>query len=220
MEDDETVELGGLKVPSQFKTRWDELIAKNKELKTQLFEAKTTIEESAGKTAPELETSKGRIAELEAQVKGFERSSVLGPDNVADNADLNDYLDYQYGKLTAAEGETKPSFGDWYKEAKVKNPLIAAAVGAAKVAVEAPAEGAGKPKAGEGAPVKVKASTAPTEAPVAPAPKASAAPPRTIAGKAPGVTDSAYDAGSIAGLDPASFKANKAEIRKQLFGGS
>lgn len=207
MEDDtEMVDLGGIKVPKAFKERWDELIGKNKELKNQLFEAKTSLQEKETATNPELETAKARILELEGVVAKSEHSRTLAADGVDGDEELYDYLQYQYGKVTPEEGKEKPSFGDWYKDAKTKSSVIKSAVEAAAASKTQASGDPKKPAA------KVDPKAPETKS------KVVATTTKTVPEKKPAASEVGMDADSISGMDPATFKANKAALRKQLFG--
>lgn len=210
MEDDtELVDLGGIKVPKAFKERWDELIGKNKELKNQLFEAKTSLQEKETAANPELEKAQARIAELEGVVAKSEHSRTLAADGVDGDEDLYEYLQYQYGKVTPEEGKEKPAFGDWYKDAKTKSSVIKAAVEAAASAKAQPPEGVkpgAKPTAG------AKPGTAPAPE------KKTVVSTKTVPEKKPSSSEVGVDAEAISSMDTATWKANKANIRKQLFG--
>lgn len=197
-DENETVDIGGIAVPKQFKERWDELIGKNKELKNQLFEAKTTLQEAASAKNPELEKATKRIQELEGTLAKAEHSRVLAADGVDGDDDLYDYLQYKFGKVTAEEGKEKPGFVDWFKDAKTKDTGIQAALKAANASRSADT-GAG---AGD------------VEAP----PKVKPQPPKMVPERKPGAGDSAMDAASIVNMDAATFTANRANIRKQMFG--
>lgn len=214
MEENETVEIGGVKVPKQFADRWNELIANNRKMKADLLEAnaKVTAAEQEVSTAgaKALEKANARISELEGQIAESAWSLALAEDGIGEDADTVDYLKYQYGKVTPEEGKEKPAVKDWYSTIRETNPVVKAAKSAkatdAAAAKKAAAgtnvtAGAGA-AAGTGtaaAPKKITASTA--------------APPRQIA-----ATEGAVTAESLTKMDVSTFAANKEQLRKQLFG--
>lgn len=180
--------IGDIDVPLALKQRWDELVSRNKALKAAVVEAKA----AAATVAPELTAAKARIAELEGTMTKAEHARAMAADGVQVDDDLYEYLQYQYGKHTPAEGEDKPDFMAWYATAKESNGVLRAAVAAG-----------GKP------------ATAPT---AAQAPKP--APAKTLPPKLPTAAAATFDADNIASLgnDPAAWKANKANVRRALFG--
>jgi len=214
MEDDETmVDLGGIKVPPALKARFDELIAKQKELKAQLFESKTALQEyetAAKAPSAELTAALARVSELEAAASKGEHTRILAADGLDADEELYDYLQMQYGKVTPAEGEgkEKASFTDWYAGAKTTSSVIRAAVANA-AASKAASAGAGE--AAPSRPAGVKVTTAP---------KVVATPSKVIPAKTPGPSEVGMDASAMSKLSPESWKANREAFRKSLFGGS
>lgn len=214
--EDETVEIGGVKVPKAFADRWKELLTVNKQLKGQLQESQASLvlaqEEAATGSTKELEKATLRIKELETELEGSAWTSALSEDGLHEDADTLDYLQYQYGKVTPAEGEAKPSVKDWYGTFKEKSTVVQAAKKVAATARKTASAGDTAPDKAEGAPAKggtapangtkVQASTRPV-------------PPKTtpIPSDAGGL-----DANGLAGLDPRDFAANRQTLRKQLFG--
>lgn len=201
MEENETVELGAEQVPAAFKKRWDELIAQNKSLKTTVFEAQTEVkdirlklEASATAPNPELESAQARIKELEGTITKSEHNTVLAGDGISEeDAELYDYVQYQFGKVEVVEGQEKPKFSDWYTSAKESNKVIAAAINAKKQTVTP----------GKEAPKKVEPKLAP----------------KTVPSKNPANgSEHAFKAEDISNMDPKTFAANKEVLRKQLFG--
>ena len=183
----ETVKLGGVDVPVAFQARWNELIGKNTALKAQLLEAQAAPADGG----PALLEAQARIQELEATVARSEHSRALAADGVDGDDDLYEYLQFQYGKVQAPEGEERPSFVDWYTGAKGTNRVLQSALQAA----------------GKGAPA------APPKA-AAPKPQ----PPKVAPERKPASTDNTFSAETIGSLDLATWKANKEAIRKSLFG--
>jgi hypothetical protein len=201
MEDNETVELGGIQVPKAFKERWDELIASNKALKAQVLEAVTEVKEAkqaaeAASTAPnsDLEAAKARIAELESGIAKAEHAAILGADSMSEeDAEFYDYVQYQYSKVTPEEGKDKPSFKDWYGEAKTTNKVIVAAI---------------KEKAGSN-----------VETPLNPLKKEPKLAPRQLPSKtSTSGQEHVFDAEAISRMDAKTFKANQDAIKKQMSG--
>jgi len=181
--------IGDIEVPLALKQRWDELVSSNKALKAAVVEAKA----AAATVAPELTAAKARIAELEGTMTKAEHARAMAADGVQVDDDLYEYLQYQYGKHAPAEGEEKPDFMGWYATAKESNGVLRAAIAAG-----------GKPAAA-------------TEAA---APVAKPAPAKTLPPKVPTAGAATFDADNIASLgnDPAAWKANKANVRRALFG--
>lgn len=85
-----------------------------------------------------------KITELESSLRRTTNRSLLLADKIPEDGmdDLLEYLDYQYGKVSADEGSAKPEFSDWYKEARKTNKVLRAAmkpsVAAAAVTEDAP----------------------------------------------------------------------------------
>jgi hypothetical protein len=85
-----------------------------------------------------------KITELESSLRRTTNRSLLLADKIPEDGmdDLLEYLDYQYGKVSADEGNAKPEFSDWYKEARKTNKVLRAAmkpsVAAAAVTEDAP----------------------------------------------------------------------------------
>jgi hypothetical protein len=94
-----------------------------------------------------------RITELESSLRRTTNRSLLLADKIPEYGmdDLLEYLDYQYSKLEAGDGGTKPEFGDWYKEARKSNKVLRAAM-KPSVAARAAAE----TDDGEAAPVEAE----------------------------------------------------------------
>jgi len=181
--------IGDIEVPLALKQRWDELVSSNKALKAAVVEAKA----AAATVAPELTAAKARIAELEGTMTKAEHARAMAADGVQVDDDLYEYLQYQYGKHAPAEGEEKPDFMGWYATAKESNGVLRAAIAAG-----------GKPAAAAEAAAQV----------------AKPAPAKTLPPKVPTAGAATFDADNIASLgnDPAAWKANKANVRRALFG--
>lgn len=210
MDEIETVEIGGVKVPKAFADRWKELLTANKQLKGQLQESQAALtlaqEEAATGSSKELEKATARIKDLETELEGSAWTSALSEDGLHEDADTLDYLQYQYGKVTPAEGEAKPSVKDWYGTFKEKSTVVQAAkkVAAAAKKTAVSEDGAPVPPPKNGTPQKVTASAGTKPVP----PKTTPIP--ADAGN--------IDVSSIAGMDPRDFAANRSTLRKQLFG--
>lgn len=207
----ETVTIGGVSVPKQFSERWNELLAANKKLKSSLQESQANLvlaqEEAASGATAELAKAQTRIAELEGAAEQAGWSSALQADGLDGDADVLDYLQYQYGKVTPAEGETKPSVKDWYQGVREKNPVVQAAAKAAQAATATDKKGetsttTPKKEKEPATPGKIQVSTRPVV-------------PKTI----PADT-AAISAENLVKMDVRDFAANKDNLRKQLFGGS
>jgi hypothetical protein len=195
------VDLGTESVPAAFKKRWDELIAQNKTLKASTFEAQAEIKAAKEAKNPELEAARLRISELESSISKAEHASILGADSMSEeDTEFYDYVQYQYSKVTAEEGQEKPTFGDWYSGAKESNRVIAAAI---------------KEKKGSAETTTIKAST--KEKPVVVvAPKVA---PKTVPARTSNDgSENVFDATTIGSMDPATFKKNQEMIRKSLLG--
>lgn len=117
------------------------LIRERNAARSDLQEARAQIAElteqaSAIKAEAERAASAGR-AELEAKLtameaqlrRGANRELLLADKIPADQMeDLLEYLDYQYSRIPADEGQTRPEFKDWYAEARKNNKVLRAAM--------------------------------------------------------------------------------------------
>ena len=190
------VDLGTESVPAAFKKRWDELISQNKTLKASVFEAQSEMKASKEAKNPELEAARLRIAELETSISKAEHASVLGADSMSEeDTEFYDYVQYQYSKVPQEEGMAKPTFSEWYTGAKESNRVIAAAIKEKRAGSES---------------VDLKQKV------VVPNPKVA---PKTIPAKTSGDgSENVFDATTIGGMDPTTFKKNREMIRKSLLG--
>ena len=180
------------------------------EARAELAEAKEAL--VTGKTATDaaVAAAKGELAakvtELEGQIRRGKNRELLLADKIPeDQMDaVLEYLDYQHGKATPAEGQTEPpEFADWYKEARKTNVVLRAAM---KPSVRAGADG--EQVADPADPPAVKPPKVPAVIP----PKAAIIPPK------PGATSTMPDLSKVKMGTP-EWTAAKAALKKIAMGG-
>lgn len=195
------------------------------EAKAEIAELTEAVTTAKAATDAAVSAAKGeaatRIAELETKLRlGTNRELLLADKIPADQLDeMLDYLDYQFSKAKPAEGQTeKPSFADWYAEARKTNKVLRAAM---KPSVREAAAGAAT--GDEADPAKAAADKAAADAAAAEAAKKKV--PAVIPPKGNLIPPKAGDTG--AGLPDMSkikigtpeYAAAKEKARKLAFAG-
>jgi len=158
---------------SEAETRIQQLITERNAARSDLQEARAeiaTLTEAGAATKGATETAvnaaraemQARITELEGSLRRTTNRSLLLADKIPEDGmdDLLEYLDYQYSKLEAGDGGTKPEFGDWYKEARKGNKVLRAAMKPSVAARAAETDD------GEAAPVELAKATPAARAPI------------------------------------------------------
>jgi len=202
---------------SEAEARIQQLITERNAARSDLQEARAEIASlteagAATKGATESAVAAARaemqskITELESSLRRTTNRSLLLADKIPEDGmdDLLEYLDYQYSKLEAGDGGTKPEFSDWYKTARRDNKVLRAAM---KPSVAARAA---EPDDGEAAPVELAKAT-----PAAPARAAIPAKPSVIPVK-PGDTGKEIDISKLK-HGTAEFAAAKARLKAIAF---
>jgi hypothetical protein len=201
---------------NEAESRIQQLITERNAARSDLQEARAEIATlteagSASKGATETAVNaaraemQARITELEGSLRRTTNRSLLLADKIPEDGmdDLLEYLDYQYSKLEAGDGGTKPEFGDWYKTARRDNKVLRAAMKPSVAARAAETDD------GEAAPVEL----APKAAPAARAPIP--AKPNVIPVK-PGDTGKEIDISKLK-HGTAEFAAAKARLKAIAF---
>jgi len=147
---------------NEAESRIQQLITERNAARSDLQEARAEIAsltEAGAATKGATETAvnaaraemQSRITELEGSLRRTTNRSLLLADKIPEDGmdDLLEYLDYQYSKLEAGDGGTKPEFGDWYKTARRDNKVLRAAMKPSVAAKAAEADD------GEAAPVEL-----------------------------------------------------------------
>jgi hypothetical protein len=202
--------------PNEAEARIQQLITERNAARSDLQEARAeiaTLTEAGAATKGATETAvnaaraemQSRITELESTLRRTTNRSLLLADKIPEDGmdDLLEYLDYQYSKLEAGDGGTKPEFADWYKEARKGNKVLRAAMKPSVAARAAETDD------GEAAPVEL----APKAAPAARAPIP--AKPNVIPVK-PGDTGKEIDISKLK-HGTAEFAAAKARLKAIAF---
>lgn len=193
------------------RSRLNEEIAKRKELEADLASLKTGLTAAEAKAA-EAETLRTQLAKLTAEhdtLRVGVESGVTDPEGL-------DLARWYYDKIQPAEGEERPSFGDYMSKLKAdptaRPKALTSFFADAASAAPAPAQAA-PAQSSTGTPAKPAAPAQPA------APRSTAPLPAPTSGAAPAPAPSPSAAGwtreAIATMDPATYAANRAELLKQ-----
>lgn len=137
---------------NQARSDLQEARAQIAELTEQQTAIKAEAERAAASGRAELEA---KVATMEAQLRRGSNRELLLADKIPSDQmdDLLEYLDYQYSRIPAEEGQTRPEFKDWYAEARKTNKVLRAAMkpsvresATEQPEVEAPAAAVQKPR--------------------------------------------------------------------------
>lgn len=112
---------------NQARSDLQEARAQIAELTEQQTAIKAEAERAAASGRAELEA---KVATMEAQLRRGSNRELLLADKIPSDQmdDLLEYLDYQYSRIPAEEGQTRPEFKDWYAEARKTNKVLRAAM--------------------------------------------------------------------------------------------
>jgi len=184
---------------NQARSDLQEARAQIAELTEQQTAIKAEAERVAASGRAELEA---KVATMEAQLRRGSNRELLLADKIPSDQmdDLLEYLDYQYSRIPAEEGQTRPEFKDWYAEARKTNKVLRAAM---KPSV--------RESATEQPEVEVPAAAVQKPRPVVPAAK-----PANVVAPKPGDNGRDVDLSKIRHGTP-EWSAAKERLQRQVF---